>query len=95
VLSDDDNNTEKSSEVFPVLASITVNEVSNKTYAAALMAILKRPPRKMEDADDVSCVSSVSSDSVAGEANPYLRKVFARSIKYSVPGSWAEDSDDE
>ena len=92
------------SDVFPCLADslASVNEVSNKTYAAALMALLSKPPRKVvvEVPDDVSCVSSVSGSSLITEdltRGADLRKVFARNIKYSAPGSWANysDSDDE
>lgn len=85
----------------------SVNEVSNKTYAAALMAILKpnKPVVVMDLADDVSCISTVSGFSV-DDSNHYvssiedvkvdLHKIFATNKKYSVPGSWADsDSDDE
>jgi len=96
----------------------SVNEVSNKTYAMALMAILKTPMRNVvefshtspqvgvekitnnegrrqklfEVPDDASCISSVSGSSC--DINVDLRKVFVRS-KYSAPGSWADDSDDD
>lgn len=90
------------SDVFPCLAEslASVNEVSNKTYAAALMALLSKPPRKVvvEVPDDVSCVSSVSGSSMITEdlaRGADLRKVFARNIKYSAPGSWANDSDSD
>ena len=87
--------TETSSEVFPCLAGsfASVNEVSNKTYAAALMAVLSGA-RKDEIPDDVSCVSSISGTSCEVKVN--LRKVFAHSMKkYSAPGSWANDSDSD
>ena len=97
----------------------SINEVSNKTYAMALMTILTPMP-KVDVTDDDSCMSSVSCSSwcsdVADQPNTSqrnservwsqpnservcdvkvdLRKVFVRS-KYSAPGSWADDSDDE
>ena len=127
--SDDDDDmdtvdvTDTSSEVFPCLLGSgnyispeeSVNEVSNKTYAMALMAILKTPMRKVVDfshtkgvekitnnegrrpklfdvPDDASCISSVSGSSCDIKVD--LRKVFVRT-KYSAPGSWADDSDDD
>jgi hypothetical protein len=99
---DRDEDGDTASDVFPHLAGslASVNEVSNKTYAAALMALLSKPPRKVvvEMPDDVSRVSSVSGSSLITEdlaRGADLRKVFARNIKYSAPGSWANDSDSD
>lgn len=131
-------NVTECSSVFPCLNTQmnSVNEVSTKTYAAALMAVLRNSALKMPNGnvafnsfvaddesalpmrkgvkqnkmnivvdtrDDDSCVSSVSGASVIG--NEFvnvavdLRKVFAsqgkRLGKYSVPGSWAQDSDSD
>jgi hypothetical protein len=90
---DDDAVTESVTElssVFPGLNSHlnTVNEVSNRTYAAALMAVLKQKKVNVVSDDD-SCVSSVSGCSID------LRKIFVNNRKYSAPGSWAQDSDSD
>jgi len=108
--SDDENDdietnitADTSTVVFPDLnnSGITVNEVSNKTYAAALMSIWKKPV--VDVRDDASCVSSVStSSSCVQYITPVkipmnFRNVFKNTHKYSFPGSWADasDSDDE
>ena len=83
------------------LVKSTDDEVSNKTYAAALMSILKKPV--VDVCDDASCVSSVSTSSscvqyITPVKNPMnFREVFKNTHKYNYPGSWADasDSDDE
>ena len=71
------------SSVFPCLNKsnmASVNEVSNKTYAAALMAVLK-PVVVMDLADDISCVSSVSRVSTFAAT-----AASVSSASYACPG---------
>jgi hypothetical protein len=79
---DEDEDEDEDGSVFPHLAEegSSVNEVSNKTYAAALLAMLKAPRVPIE-----------SEPSPAVD----LRKLFARHRKFSVPGSWATNDDSD
>ena len=82
---DDETNITADIDMFPYLnnSGITVNEVSNKTYAAALMSILKKPV--VDVRDDASCVSSVSTssfvDGFLGNESEFCAASLGRSAK--------------
>jgi len=73
------------------------NEVSNKTYAAALMALLKTPPKVVRSTNAVGGLD-LDNDNHKDDLSRTTSVQFSVGkllFKYSLPGSWANDSDSD